>query len=225
MPATDQLFEILEGAYKPCFNFNGACANACTWDPISGLVPCAFGGALGELSEVKLIIVTAEPGDPPKAGSYSGSERDMVSNSMRIFLQAMSEGGIDRPGRPTPFHRNMRVILDLFWPRQNLDSQMRKTWFTNAVLCPAKISGGAHPKRVELACVRTYLAKQLAILPNAFIFALGTKSVRRMSTAGLKIDASGYHPSSRVSKKAKISSWAAAAETFHKINSLDVADA
>ena len=105
------LIDILEAAYQPCAHFKGACANACVWDPSRGLVPCAFGGATGTLDEVRLIIVTAEPGDPPDSAGYEGTPQDMVHNSLRIFHEAMHGGGINREGRPTPFHRNIRRIL------------------------------------------------------------------------------------------------------------------
>lgn len=169
------LLDILEPAYRPCAHFEGACAGGCVWNPAKGLVPCAFGGALGSLDEVRLIIVTAEPGDPPDSTGYHGTPQDMVQNSVRIFREAMQNGGIDRAGRPTPFHRNMRRILDAFWPTDGLDVQLRKTWTTNAVLCPAEVSGGKHLPRVEKACTETYLARQLDLFPKAFVLALGGK--------------------------------------------------
>lgn len=213
MPAK-ALLDILEPAYGPCTHFDGACADACVWDPARGLVPCAFGGATGSLDEVQLIIVTAEPGDPPDAAGYHGSPADMVRNSLRIFHEAMENGGIERRGRPTPFHRNMRRILDAFWPDEPLQTQLRKTWTTNAVLCPAEVSGGAHPDHVERTCVRTYLARQLELFPTAFVFALGGKARDRMRAAGLRFDAVGLHPSARKSDSEKAASWDAAARLY-----------
>lgn len=184
------------------------------WEPARGLVPCAFGGALGSLEEVCLIIVTAEPGDPPDSTGYQGTPQDMVQNSVRIFREAMQNGGIERAGRPTPFHRNMRRILDAFWPTDSLDVQLRKTWTTNAVLCPAEVSGGKHLPRVERACAETYLARQLDLFPNAFVLALGGKARQRMQTAGLRFDAVGLHPSARASDADKMSSWESAARLY-----------
>jgi len=97
MPA-QALLDILEPAYGPCAHFEGACAGACVWDPARGLVPCAFGGATGSLDEVQLIIVTAEPGDPPDTAGYRGTPEEMVRNSLRIFHEAMENGGIERRG-------------------------------------------------------------------------------------------------------------------------------
>lgn len=208
------LLDILEPAYQPCVHFAGACAGACVWEPSRGLVPCAFGGATGTLDEVRLIIVTAEPGDPPDSTGYEGTPKDMVHNSLRIFHEAMRSGGIDRAGRPTPFHRNMRRILDAFWPNESLDTQLRKTWTTNAVLCPAEVSGGKHLARVEQACTQTYLARQLDLFPLAFIVALGGKARDRMQAAGLRCNAVGLHPSARASDAEKSASWEAVARLF-----------
>lgn len=208
------LLDILEPAYRPCRHFDGACAGACMWEPSRGLVPCAFGGALGSLDEVRLIIVTAEPGDPPDRTGYEGTPQDMVLNSVRIFREAMERGGLERAGRPTPFHRNMRRILDTFWPTDGLDVQLRKTWTTNAVLCPAAVAGGNHIASVESACTTTYLARQLNLFPNAFVLALGCKARNRMKAAGLKFDAVGLHPSARASDADKQASWTTAAQLF-----------
>jgi len=188
------LLDILEPAYQPCAHFAGACAGACVWEPSRGLVPCAFGGATGT--------------------RYEGTPKDMVNNSLRIFHEAMRSGGIDRAGRPTPFHRNMQRILDAFWPNERLDTQLRKTWTTNAVLCPAEVSGGKHLARVEQACTQTYLARQLDLFPLAFILALGGKARDRMQAAGLRCNAVGLHPSARTSDADKSASWEAAARLF-----------
>ena len=93
------LLDILEPAYRPCAHFDGACAGACVWEPARGMVPCAFGGALGSLEEVCLIIVTAEPGDPPDSTGYQGTPQDLVQNSVRIFREGMQNGGIERADR------------------------------------------------------------------------------------------------------------------------------
>ncbi|MFN4131312.1 MAG: hypothetical protein ACK4GC_16065 [Paracoccaceae bacterium] len=208
------LLDILEPAYLPCAHFAGACADACVWKPARGLVPCAFGGAIGALDDVRLITVTAEPGDPPDSTGYEGTPQDMVRNSLRIFHEAMRNGGFDRAGRPTPFRRNMRRILDAFWPNESLDAQLRKTWTTNAVLCPAEVSGGKHMLRVEQACAATYLARQIDLFPNAFVLALGGKARDRIQAAGFRFDAVGLHPSARQSDAVKTASWEAAARLF-----------
>ena len=127
----------------------------------------------------------------------------------------MQRGGLDRSGRPTPFHRNMRRILDCFFPGESLEEQLKKTWTTNAVLCPAQISGGPHLARVEAACASTYLAPQLALLSHAFVLALGNKARDRLIAASIRFDAVGRHPSARVPDTDKRASWLDAATQFH----------
>lgn len=177
-------------------------------------MPCGFGGATGSIEDVKLVIVTAEPGDPPDAAAYTGGPDSMLANSLHIFHAAMLNGSVLRGGRTAPFHRNMLRILKIFWPRDNLDEQLKKTWTTNAVLCPTPKSGGAHSSRVEDTCTRTYLAAQLAVFSGAFVFALGSKAKRRMTAAGLRVDAAGLHPSARASDAAKRESWEQASILF-----------
>ena len=208
------LLDLVVPAYAPCPHFAGACHGACVWDPPAGLVPCAFGGAIGALDEVQLVIVTAEPGDPPDGAGYRGGPAEMVRNSLRIFHEAMQRGGLERVGRPTPFHRNLRKVLNAFWPGNRLEAQLTRTWLTNAVLCPAEVTGGKHPLRVERACASTYLAPQLALFPDAFVLALGAKAARRMRQAGLRFDAEGPHPSARLSGSEKAAAWGRAAARF-----------
>ena len=63
MTPCKELLEIIEPAYAPCSNFAGAC-NSLIWAPERGLVPRGFLGATGSASEVELVLVFAEPGDP-----------------------------------------------------------------------------------------------------------------------------------------------------------------
>jgi len=207
------LLDLLLPAYAPCQHFSGACANFCRWAPEKGLAPGGFGGAIELVSDVKLVIVTAEPGDPPDDVNHPVNSIDMVHNSLRLFTEAMERGHIKKAG-PTPFHRNLLSILDYFFPHQNLNQKLKQTWTTNTVLCPARVSGGVHPKIVEMTCTTTYLAPQLTLLRNAFILVLGNKAANRLSAAGLRFDAVGRHPSARVSNNDKHKSWQLAAEKF-----------
>ena len=54
---------VILKAYGPCPALAGACSEM-QWDPARGHVPREFCGATGDLDEVKLVIVCAEPGDP-----------------------------------------------------------------------------------------------------------------------------------------------------------------
>ncbi|WP_162497445.1 hypothetical protein [Roseovarius dicentrarchi] len=87
------LLDLMLPAYSPCPHFDGACADACTWQPDRGIVPCGFGGATGALDDVRLVIVTAEPGDPPRDAHYRGDATDMLLLSLRIFTEPCSAVG------------------------------------------------------------------------------------------------------------------------------------
>lgn len=151
--------------------------------------------------DVRLILVTAEPGDPADGDSYSGSPVEMLSSSVKSFYKYMEADSLRRNGRGSPFHRNLKDILDLCWPGLSLREQLHVTWYTNAVLCSALVSGGKVPKIIEDTCVTTYLAKQLDLLPQAFILALGGKAERRLKRNGIRVNYCAQHPSARLNTK------------------------
>lgn len=190
------LRKILAPAHGRCRHFEDAC-NTMRWDPRSGHVPRGFCGAIGSLSEVELVLVTAEPGDPLTGEIQTGTVEGAADFSVHTL-----------ESRATPFHANIRRIVDLCFPelRGNLAEQLRRTWRTNAVLCSARVECGSVPRQVENTCVTTYLKPQIALFPGAVIGALGTKALRRMARHG--IDAiSALHPSCRESNQAKYESW------------------
>ena len=176
------------------------------------------GGAIGSIQDVKLVIITAEPGDPPNDANYHGTAMDMLQNSFRVFSEAMERGSLNRTRKPSPFHRNMLHILEYFFSGQDLKAKLQQTWTTNAVLCTAKYSGGMHLDRVESTCANTYLVPQLALLKHTFVLVLGNKARDRLVSAGLHYDMVARHPSSRVSYTDKHNSWLSAAELFHRRN-------
>jgi uracil-DNA glycosylase len=75
--------------------------------------------------------------------------------------------------------------LNMCWPGQGFDEQMRRTWITESVLCSAKKEGGHVPVRVGKECRRNYLERQLALFPSAVVAALGSKAANRL--AGLDV--------------------------------------
>lgn len=145
------------------------------WDPARGHVPRGFCGATGELDEVKLVLVCAEPGDPHIDEHYAGG--DSQSQIQRAYLHAYKsyKEGTDL------FHRNVRLILKLCWPDSTFDQQLRKTWLVDSVLCSARVEGGRISGGVESECRRRYLERQLALMPRAIVVALGGKAFKRLS--------------------------------------------
>ena len=62
LPAAE-LIENLLPAYSPCSAFQQECRSA-KWCPEKGFVPRGFLGAIGSIQDVRLVLLTAEPGDP-----------------------------------------------------------------------------------------------------------------------------------------------------------------
>jgi hypothetical protein len=72
LPAAE-LIENLLRAYSPCPAFQHECALV-KWGPEEGFVPRGFLGATGSIHEVRLVLLTAGPGDPLPAETYHGSQ-------------------------------------------------------------------------------------------------------------------------------------------------------
>ena len=206
------LLKAILPAHAPCEHFRGACKQM-RWSPSQGHVPRGFCGALGEVGEVELVLVTAEPGDPQSGEAFTDIQ-SAVENSLRC----LREGA-------TPFHKNICLILDLCFPNQSLDEQLHRTWRTNSVLCSAQVESGPIPQSVESICMRHYLVPQLALLPHALVAALGRKAHRRLGRQGIA-SFHALHPSSRKSNEEKHASWKALAEELfrHRLT-LGAADA
>ena len=148
-----KLEDVLLKAYGPCLAFVGACSEM-RWDTARGHVPRGFCGAAGELVEVKLVLVCAEPGDPHSDEHYGGGNSQ--SQLQRAYLHAYKSY---REGTDL-FHRNIRLILGLCWPDCTFDQQLRKTWLVDSVLCSARTEGGRVSGTVESECRRRYLERQ-----------------------------------------------------------------
>jgi hypothetical protein len=167
-----ELWDVLKPALHPCEGFAGPCEGHCTFDPKSGRIPRSFAGAIGEASEVKLVLVTAEPGTR-NGTNYDGVDLAelLQTTTHRIFLS-----GNDL----RPFHRRLQDIIELCFPDvTDRREQWRRTWFTNTVKCSARENCGRVPPPVEDYCADSYLKREVAALPQAFVIALGGKAARR----------------------------------------------
>ena len=165
-----ELASVLLPAYAPCPGFTSICGTM-RWIPECGHVPRGFCGALGKLSEVELVLIVAEPGDPHDLESYSStaSARELLGEICR-YVYGCFESGKDY------FHKNVRSILDRCWPDMPFADQMRRTWITESTLCSAQKEGGTIPASVNRFCADSYLSRQLALLPDATIATLGGKA-------------------------------------------------
>lgn len=173
MKLATELLEILSPAYAPCRRFFDTCASM-RWDPEKGFVPRGFLGACGQLSEVELVLVSAEPGDPWSDECHPGLE-----SAHRYAWEAFSNRG-------SLYHKNIRKILDGCWPNTSFEQQLRKTWITDSVLCSAARESGHVKRAVSMACGKEYLLAQLALFPDALVVALGSKARDRL--AALHVD-------------------------------------
>lgn len=145
------------------------------WQPRVGHVPRGFCGATGSPDDVKLVLVVAEPGDPHDGEAYDPAARpEVLFESVCRYVYGCFENGKDQ------FHRNVRAILNDCWPDLPFHEQLRRTWITESVLYSASVECGSVPQSVRQACVDRYLARQLSVLPNAIVVAVGGKAHERM---------------------------------------------
>jgi len=142
------------------------------WDPKGGHIPRGFFGATGKLSEVEIVLVFAEPGDP-KPGDHTSME-EAISHANRSFRMG---SGV--------FHQKAREFFELCWPGLSFEDQMKRVWLTESVLCSAEKSTGPVPVEVERDCGAKYLKNQLALFPNALVVAMGGKAKKRLKRIGI----------------------------------------
>lgn len=196
-----ELLEIIKPAYAPCRNFSGSCVSL-SWAPDQGHVPRGFLGATGRLGEVELVLVFAEPGDP-----HSAEKHETMTKALEYTHECMKSG-------TDLFHRNVRVILDLCFPGDSFDMQLRKTWMTESLLCSAPKESGSVAASAWRACSMTYLRPQLEVLPQALVVALGNKAQKRLNSLGITFFAAGAAAPPGCNFSGARESWSQAAEAL-----------
>lgn len=210
-----ELREILSPSYDPCPGFNGTCKDVATWNPERGHVPRGFIGALGSLDEVQVVILVSEPGDPYGSESYEFNDGLMSQTCQHTFRQLQT-------GRD-PYHRNLKLLLDLIFPKTELEQQLRKSWINETYLCSAPTESGSVPTRSERGCVERFLIRQLELLNGRPVIALGeSKAQKRVKYIRHKLPGlqsrliEAVHPRSRKSKRENHRSWEEAAKQVRK---------
>jgi len=185
------------------------------WCPAKGHVPRGFCGATGKRSEVKLVLVCAEPGNPHEGETYPNR-----CSPLSLFNQACShaygclESGMEK--KSDTFHKKLRHILDLCFPGQEFMEQMRQVWITDSVLCSARDEGNAVPQSAERECCSRFLKPVLQLFPQAVVAALGRKASRRMDSIDrVLVHASAAAPPGCFRRGAK-ASWQRIADQVHK---------
>lgn len=202
-----ELVDILLPIYRPCAGFSNACKTM-RWSPKQGHIPRGFCGGTGKPSHIELVLIMAEPGDPHPTENYSSK----VSPEEKLFAVADYAYSCYETGTDL-FHRNVRAILDLFWPGMPFKEQMRKTWITESVLCSAQKEGGSIPATAWKNSRDTYLSKQIDVLSYRMAVALGSKARDRTRTIPNIVYAGAAAPPGCNFKGVK-ESWTEAAKVF-----------
>ncbi len=214
-----ELVDLLRSAYDPCPEFTGDCRDVARWAPHEGHVPRGYFGAHGTLDEVEVILLLAEPGDPFEGDTFP-LDMDATAIIGRVSTNtSRNYGGSCECIRQPCFHANMRKILNLLVPDKHLSKQLRKVWISETYLCSAPNEGGGVPAVAERACARKFLLRQLSLLPDLPVVALGGKAQKRIrrllsDVPGLEhrlIDAWAASPPGANSPKAR-QSWVLAAD-------------
>ncbi len=210
---------ILQPAFPICAGAaeGNGCHKKVTIDATKGHLPRGFFGATGEIEDVELVLVVAEPGDP----SEGDSTEDLLE-TYNITTDVFDPKVLDsRTGKPTggEFHEKVRYILDECFPNQLFEDQLRKVWFTESVLCSAEETTKYIKMSVVDECGHRYLRAQLELFPNAVIGALGGKAFERIQRLKLKerviINAWAAAPPGCKRPPAKIS-WQPIIDAVHK---------
>ena len=185
---TAAVLDLLERAYGPCPSYANGCGSL-RWAPADGYVPRGFLGAVGDLSEVELVMVVAEPGDPQPDEVYDDDvpPRELLEQACKFVYECFERS-------PDRFHQNVRGFLGLCWPSLSFDAQLRRVWITESMLCSAAREGGYVPARAWKACAENYLEPQLKLFPNALVAAFGVKAQRRVDSSGGIRSASALAP-------------------------------
>ncbi len=170
-----ELVAIFAEAY-PCRHLCSACSQI-RYDPIHGHIPRGYCGGFGRLEDIELVLILAEPGNPPP-----GQETYDKKSEPDAYVLDIANGvfGAIKSG-DSAFHRNIASILNECWPQHTIEEQLKRTWITESVLCSAKIACAKIPRVSEQACGVQYLKKQLDLLSGRFVATLGRKAAQRIA--------------------------------------------
>ena len=164
------LIEVLRCAYLPC-SYIDKCSGECLkakWRPACGHIPRGFLGATGDLEEVELVMLFAEPGRPHDDEVY-GPKADPIE----LLLASVQHTYKCFRDCRDPFHKNARCFLQQLYPKLSFDAQLRRVWITQSRRC----SDGS---KNDTVCAKRYLAPQIKLLRNAMVVAFGKKAQHRL---------------------------------------------
>ncbi len=111
-----EMRDVLMPSLAKCIHFSGLCQDACKWNPLDGHIPRGYLGATSDLKMVRLILITAEPGNPAKGESYVGDAEEMLQQYLDNSYRYLAEERV--PGRAARFHDGrLTKMLRFFFGR------------------------------------------------------------------------------------------------------------
>lgn|SRR6266498_643166 len=124
------LIQSLLPAHAPCVHFSGACAEIMRWKPAQGHVPRGFCGATGNLEEVELVLVTAEPRSVEARNAY----RTKCRFSYEVFHRMLAAFGDAVPQKYPIHHESLfSTVFVRTTATPNLANEFR------VVLCASRV--------------------------------------------------------------------------------------
>ncbi len=225
-----ELADIIKEAYRPCESLKNSCAcgkNGIVWNPEKGHVPRGFCGATGEIKDIKLVLVLAEPGTPGSKEHYDKGDIDSMLEQHNKYVTF--ENNDPNQEKTSLFHKNIRRIVTSCFPNiKDFEEVKKHAWITESVLCSVppvedkarfgkgQNSTGTMPKEVEDECGKRYLLEQYKLLKDACWVAVGCKARNRLKSLGINCRYI-FHPSPpgyNVYKTKADESWDAFAKYF-----------
>ena len=166
------LFERQTCPHLPNFAVEGS-TDTCTkaiYAPAKGHVPRAFGGATGELKDVKIAIVSNGPTTPICNETYTS---DANANLQTI----LGNPYLRKP--PQPFHKNLNAFIDMLISPDDgsLEDRLKQIWVTNSLHC----TFSNEPEKTDrLRCGRFNLFRHLRLFTNVKALVLAGTAVQGM---------------------------------------------
>lgn len=171
-----EMVKLLSPMYRPCANF-GICPEA-RWDPFFGHMPRGYKGCTGELLEVEVVMVFAEPGHPdPEQQSYDPelTADEFIRQSVQFGFHSLETGR-------TLFYQNVLWFIEQLYPGNSMQEWSRKVWMTESRFCSIKDEIGKVSGPNRSLCAMEYLIPQVKLLPNATTVLFGGKSRKRAAS-------------------------------------------
>src|SRR4051812_34122477 len=109
MTPSTQLVSILKAAYPTCPRFNEVCKHhGIQWEGEKGHLARRYTGCFGEVSEVKLVLILAEPGTPGLGEAYTKRGTRLIGDIADRVAGAIRDHEVTK----SVFHRNLDFILN-----------------------------------------------------------------------------------------------------------------